>query len=170
MSSLPVGLAAQHWPTILSGIKRNCQHANKQNNTPDNRQVVVVSNQQNILPPPQPIVMTPPEIPTEFTIPPVVNNKGNGPGAFLKKYLSRIGIHAAPNCSCNARAAFMDQMGPDWCEQNLDEIVSWLREEAEKRRLPFIDWPARMLVMRAISSARKAIANEDPQESDNPAS
>lgn len=80
----------------------------------------------------------------------------HGPGAELKKLLSRVGITASPDCSCNARARLMDERGIEWCEQNIDEIVGWLREEAAKRGLPFIDMAGRMLVKRAIKNARKA--------------
>jgi hypothetical protein len=50
----------------------------------------------------------------------------------------------------------MDAMGVDWCEQNVDLIVSWLKEEAQKRGLPFIDLAGRVLVNRAIAASRKA--------------
>lgn len=79
-----------------------------------------------------------------------------GPGTELKKLLATIGIVATPNCSCNARARTMDANGCDWCEANIDTIVGWLREEATKRRLPFIDAAGRLLVKRAIRNARKA--------------
>jgi hypothetical protein len=78
-----------------------------------------------------------------------------GPGTELKKLLKLMGITASPNCSCNARARTMDANGCDWCEANLDQIVGWLREEATKRKLPFIDAAGRMLVRRAIKNARK---------------
>jgi hypothetical protein len=79
-----------------------------------------------------------------------------GPGTALKSLLATIGITAAPNCSCNARAAEMDAQGCDWCEANIDTIVGWLREEATKRGLPFLDAAGRLLVRRAIRNARKA--------------
>lgn len=82
-----------------------------------------------------------------------------GPGTELKKILKKIGITATPTCSCNARARRMDEeeaREPGWCEAHLDEIVGWLREEAEKRRLPFVDIAGRLLVRRAIRLARRA--------------
>jgi hypothetical protein len=85
----------------------------------------------------------------------------HGPGTELKKLLKRVGITATPNCSCNARARRMDEeevREPGWCEAHLDEIVGWLREEATKRGLPFVDMAGRVLVKRAISNARKAEA------------
>jgi hypothetical protein len=96
--------------------------------------------------PPQPQAAPQPPAPT------------NGPGVELKKLLKRIGIVATPNCSCNARARRMDieeAREPGWCEAHLDEIVGWLREEATKRKLPFLDAAGRVLVRRAISNARK---------------
>lgn len=78
-----------------------------------------------------------------------------GPGTELKKLLSKIGIKASPNCSCNKRAALMDTNGIEWCENNIDTIVGWLKEEATKRKLPFIDMAGRILVKKAISNAKK---------------
>jgi hypothetical protein len=82
---------------------------------------------------------------------------GVGVGTELKKLLSKIGITATPNCSCNKRAALMDINGTQWCEDNIDIIVGWLKEEANKRKLPFIDMAGKILVKRAISNARKII-------------
>jgi hypothetical protein len=83
----------------------------------------------------------------------------HGPGKELKKLLKTwLRIEASPTCSCNARAKRMDveeERSPGWCEANLDEIVGWLREEAEKRKLPFLDAAGRVLVRRAISNARR---------------
>lgn len=85
----------------------------------------------------------------------------NGPGTELKKLLAKIGITATPTCSCNARARRMDEeesREPGWCEAHLDEIVGWLREEAKKRGLPFLDIAGRVLVRRAIRNARREAA------------
>jgi hypothetical protein len=79
-----------------------------------------------------------------------------GPGTELKKLLKLVGIVALPTCSCNARARKMDANGCDWCEANIDTIVGWLREEATKRKLPFVDMAGRLLVKRAIRNARRA--------------
>jgi hypothetical protein len=78
-----------------------------------------------------------------------------GPGTELKRLLARVGITPKPGCKCVARAIEMDIRGPEWCEQNIGIITGWLREEAERRGLPFIDAAGRMLVRRAIATARK---------------
>lgn len=44
---------------------------------------------------------------------------------------------------------------PGWCERHIEEIVGWLREEANRRSLPFLDAVGRMLVRRAIKLARQ---------------
>jgi hypothetical protein len=83
---------------------------------------------------------------------------GYGPGTELKKMLATIGIKAEPGCKCNARAAEMDRMEkafPGWCEANIDLIVGWLREEATKRGLPFVDAAGTVIVRRAIGNARR---------------
>ena len=82
--------------------------------------------------------------------------RAGGPGTELKKLLRAWGIVAKPNCSCNRRARMMDEKGVEWCEANIDEIVGWLREEATKRKLPFVDLAGRLLVKRAIRNARRA--------------
>ena len=76
-------------------------------------------------------------------------------GSELKALLRRIGITAKPGCLCNRRADLIDRSGCDWAEQHADEIVGWLREEAEKRKLPFLDMAGRLLVRRAIANARR---------------
>jgi hypothetical protein len=80
----------------------------------------------------------------------------HGPGTELKKMLSKIGIKASPTCSCNTRARIMDEKGVQWCRDNVDTVVGWLREEATKRGLPFVDMAGKLLVKRAISLAEKA--------------
>jgi hypothetical protein len=58
----------------------------------------------------------------------------------------------------------MDARGVAWCERNIDTIVGWLREEATKRKLPFVDIAGRLLVKRAIRNARKtAQSSESPR-------
>lgn len=76
------------------------------------------------------------------------------PGSELKKLLARFGFFSG-SCACDARATEMDVRGPDWCEKNIDTIVGWLREEAEKRMLPFAAFAAEILIRRAISKARR---------------
>jgi hypothetical protein len=81
----------------------------------------------------------------------------SGPGTELKKLLARIGITSTPDCSCNRVAREMDAWGADECEkqERVDYILAAMRENAEKRGLPFIDAAGRFLIRRAIKNARK---------------
>lgn len=56
----------------------------------------------------------------------------------------------------------MDRQGVEWCEQNIDTIVGWLREQAHARGLPFFDAVGRMLVRRAIRNARQRADGHPP--------
>jgi hypothetical protein len=78
-----------------------------------------------------------------------------GPGTELKQLLKRFFIQAHGDCKCNQRTLLMNEQGTDWCDENIDVIVGWLREEASHRNLPFIDAAGRLLVRRAISNARR---------------
>lgn len=79
-----------------------------------------------------------------------------GAGTQLKKLLAKVGIKSTENCSCNARAKLMNANGIEWCEQNVNEIVGWLKEEAAKRSMPFLSLPAKIVVQRAIKLAKRA--------------
>lgn len=82
-----------------------------------------------------------------------------GPGGHLKRLLAKFGINATEGgCKCNSRAAEMDRHGCEWVEANIDTVVGWLREEAQKRGLPFVDALAKMLVREAVRRARKDAA------------
>ena len=86
-------------------------------------------------------------------------HKGGKVGTALKDLLSKIGINASPNCSCASRARLMDGNGIEWCENNIDIIVGWLREEATKRNLPFIDYAGKLLVLKAIKNAKRDLSH-----------
>lgn len=93
-------------------------------------------------------------------IPKTLEMHPNGPGSILSGMLSSLGIKSAPTCSCKRRALEMNDKGPDWCENNLDQIVGWLEEEAKKRKLPFVKTVAKLMVQRAISKSRRLLAKQ----------
>ena len=106
---------------------------------------------------PVPYPMLPPVPPPP---PQTLEDFPNGPGTILSKMLSKIGIKSTPNCSCRRRAMEMNSRGPDWCAENIDMITGWLREESEKRKLPFVDFAGRLLIQRAIKVSKKAMKAE----------
>lgn len=85
---------------------------------------------------------------------------GDGlPGTEMKKLIRRwLRIEPDEDCPCNAHAAEMDARGCRWCRANIDTIVGWLRAEADRRGLPFVDYFGRKLVELAINREKNAIA------------
>jgi hypothetical protein len=83
----------------------------------------------------------------------------SGPGTELKRLLAGwpFYITSSPDCSCNRVAREMDVWGPDECErqERVDYILAAMRQNAEKRGLPFIEAAGRFLIRRAIKNARK---------------
>ena len=90
----------------------------------------------------------------------------NGPGSILTGMIKTLGISSSSTCSCRRHALEMNDQGPDWCEQNMETILSWLRDEAKKRGLPFIDMVGKAMVQRSINRSRKLKANMPVGEDD----
>ena len=84
----------------------------------------------------------------------------HGPGTELSKLLNLFGINPTPTCSCRAKAQEMNAWGCDECSkpERIDEVVAVMREEAEARGLPFLDFVARLLVWWAVWRARSQAA------------
>lgn len=99
---------------------------------------------------------THPSYPHPRPAPPARRSEG-GPGTELKRLLAWFGIVATDECPCNSRAAKMDALGSQWVRDNLDIVVGWLEEEAEKRgpvvRLAFSRMAAKAMVLRACQAA-----------------
>jgi hypothetical protein len=81
-----------------------------------------------------------------------------GPGTMLSQMLSNIGIASSPTCKCKQRAIEMNEKGNDWCDQNTNTILEWMKEESIKRGIPFVKTAAQLMVNRAISKSRKLLA------------
>jgi hypothetical protein len=98
--------------------------------------------------------------------PKTLEENPNHPGTQLSKMIKSVGIQMTDSCSCKRHALEMNEKGNDWCDQNIDTIVGWLRDEAKRRGLPFIDAIGKLLVGRAIKKSRKLLANEPVPEND----
>ncbi len=75
------------------------------------------------------------------------NKKTSGPGTLLKNILSWF---STEGCDCSKYAQVMDAWGPEVCEQNIEQIIGWLRKSANDRKLPFWEAPVRQVVLFAI--------------------
>ena len=78
-----------------------------------------------------------------------------GPGTELHKLLGKFGIYIKRGCACSSRIVQMNKWGCEGCEENIETIVEWMKEEAAARGLPYLSTLGRMLVRRAIHNARK---------------
>jgi len=104
-----------------------------------------------------------PQAALQSKFPRTLESDPDGPGSILSNMFSFLGIQSTPNCSCKRHAIEMNTNGADWCEQNMDTIIGWLREESKKRNLPFIESVAKMIVNRAIKVSRKLKKNKEKQ-------
>lgn len=98
--------------------------------------------------------------------PKTLEENPNGPGTILSKMIKNIGIVITNNCSCKQHALQMNEKGNQWCEDNIDTILGWMRAEAAKRHLPFIDSMAKIIINRAIKKSKKLLANEPVPDND----
>jgi hypothetical protein len=87
--------------------------------------------------------------------PPTLENDPLGPGSILHDMISAIGIKTTPSCPCVKHAIEMNEKGIEWCENNIDTIVGWLKEESNRRKILFIDTIARSIVKRAIKKSKR---------------
>jgi hypothetical protein len=92
--------------------------------------------------------------------PRTIEEDPHGPGTVLSQMIKKVGIIMHEGCSCKRHAIEMNTKGNDWCEKNIDTIVGWLRMEANRRNLPFMDALGKLIVQRAIKKSRKLLANE----------
>lgn len=91
--------------------------------------------------------------------PPAKKTPAGVAGTVLTAMLRKLGYRAKPGCDCHDHARMMNSMGTDWCEAHIDFIVGVLKEQAGKLKKPFIETAARLLVKRAIATARKREAH-----------
>jgi len=77
-------------------------------------------------------------------------------GSALKLILAGYGFTPGPTCPCTKRAQEMDDKGLDWCQNNVDLIVSWMKESAAEISLfnsILAKFAARSIVLQAIEQS-----------------
>ncbi len=107
-----------------------------------------------------------PAVKLRSLFPKTLEENPNSPGTVLSKMIKSLGFTMSDSCSCKRHALEMNDKGNDWCSENIDTIIGWLREEMTRRNLPFIETIARLMVNRAIKKSRKLLANEPIPEND----
>ena len=61
----------------------------------------------------------------------------------------------------------MNIRGTEWCEKNVETIVGWLKVEAEKRNVLFVESVAKLIVWAAIKKSKRSpphvVATSEPK-------
>lgn len=78
-----------------------------------------------------------------------------GAGTELKNLIGKFGLRPGLNCKCGQHIREMDSKGVEWCAENISTITEWLREEAQRAKLPFTEIGAKLLIRKAIANAKK---------------
>lgn len=90
--------------------------------------------------------------------PVTVKRRCLGPGGELKKILRTVAWLGPKRCLCNKHAAEMDRRGTQWCRDNVETIIDWLKAEAAKTvmlKAVFSRTVAREAVLLAIRRAEQ---------------
>jgi len=98
-----------------------------------------------------------PAVKIRSLFPPTLEEHPNGPGTILSGIIKNFGISMTPNCKCMKHAMEMNKNGPEWCEQNIETILEWIKEEANNRKIPFVSSLVRMAVTQAINKSKKHV-------------
>ncbi len=96
--------------------------------------------------------------PIPFALTQMVDSRGieEGCGTELKKLISWFPIPKKTKCkSCRSLELKMNNWGPEKCQQKLQYILKKLRIAAWRRKIPFSESLAAILVEKAIRNARK---------------
>ena len=75
------------------------------------------------------------------------------PGDALRSVIAKRGYASKSGCGCDDRVAEMNRKGLQWCVDNRDEIVGWLKGSASQR------W-ASAVAMRLAPNATEKIINQ----------
>ena len=76
---------------------------------------------------------------------------------MLHRVFNSIGIYAVEDCPCMKRMATMDEWGWVKCQEpeRIEEIVGWLREEAGRRGLLFVETPVRAALVLGLAAGAR---------------
>lgn len=77
-----------------------------------------------------------------------------GVGSNLELFLKWMSIKEKQGCNCKHLASELDRLGPEWCEQHFDAIISELAIRAKEYSYPWNRTAARMLLRASIILAK----------------
>lgn len=74
----------------------------------------------------------------------------NGIGDRLAEKFSSYGIRSEKGCSCSEVAGKLNAESPQWCRDNMPWILEKIRENSQKKGIPFIELVVKKIVNEAI--------------------
>lgn len=81
----------------------------------------------------------------------------DGVGTMLENLLKKIGINYTHQCSCSSKIHLLNKKGVEWCENNADTILKWIRAESQEKNIPFAPKTAKALLRLAIKKAKLVV-------------
>lgn len=77
-----------------------------------------------------------------------------GVGDTLSNIISKMGYGYSSMSRARAKITYLNKKGIDWCEQNQNIILLWLKEECIEKRIQFLDKIGKSLIRLAIKKAK----------------
>lgn len=82
------------------------------------------------------------------------HKKFDGVGTCLINLLEKLGIYYDQLTKFRSKINLMDSNGIEWCENNKETILAWLKQEAETRNIHYHSKLARALLRLAIKQSK----------------
>lgn len=82
------------------------------------------------------------------------NQKILGVGDFMARIFKQMGYKYRAVSTARAKINKLNSLGVEWCEKYQDVILLWVKEECEKKNIPFIPKPIKSIIKLAIRRAK----------------
>lgn len=76
---------------------------------------------------------------------------GNGFGTQLANLFKHLSLSEVKGCECPGHQDLLDLWTPEYIRSNIDLVVKWLGKESRKRRIPFLPFLAKRILLRLLS-------------------
>lgn len=86
-----------------------------------------------------------------------LSTKYQGPGTKLKNIFSWFGITEDEDCDCTSHVELMDRWGPKGCEQNIETVLGFLVQSANKQQIYYSEFAARRAIKLAIYLSKRSM-------------
>lgn len=77
-----------------------------------------------------------------------------GIGSCLLMLLGKLNVHYDQLSTAKSKANYLDKQGIDWCENNQDIILGWIKEESNNKNITYNPKLAKILLRLAIKQSK----------------